>query len=240
MFGNLFNQKKEEEVAGSTPQQPVADASGFVPQQSVIQQPVSTPAAVAAQDPAMVASTMDPTKRQDLTALSRLDPRATQVLQHATSETKRIQQALIEPEQLLFGLLYDADIFKLIEEFGADAAAISKEIQSKEQNGTFTGQPTMSEATKNIFEESYGTSKNRGASFISPEDILIAIFSAPAAGSELQSKGVDKEKISEKLSKNGEYAMGKKSVLDKYGIDLTADRLKIRLLVYPYTFWPIF
>lgn len=215
MFGNLFNQKKE-------------DGTPVDPNQPVVQ-PVNSPfpadqAAVAA-PPAVDVSggtTMDPSKRQNVAALSRLDPRATQVLQHATSETKRIQQALIEPDQLLFGLLYDGDIFKLIEEFGADAAAISKEIQTKEQSGTFSGQPTMSDATKQIFEEAYGSSKNRGASFISPEDILIALFSAPA-GSALQSKGVDKEKVSEKLSKNGEFATGKKSVLDKFGIDLTAE-----------------
>lgn len=242
MFGNLFNQKKVDENG-----QP---AQGFQTQQPGMNQPFQpqmpqqqmnpawgSPAMQAPQmpmagaqmppqapvaDPNTIGATMDPSKRENLNALSRLDPRTTEILSHATAESKRIKQAFIEPDQLLFGLLYDGDIFKLIEANGADAAAISKEIQTKEQIGTYEGQPTLSEATKKVFDDAYSLAKNRGSGFITPEDILMALFSS-ATGSVLQEKGVDKKQIEEKLSKNADYATGKKSVLDKYGIDLTEE-----------------
>lgn len=165
---------------------------------------------------------IDPEKRQDLTALSRLDPRSTQVIFQATEEAKRIKQALIEPEQLLYGLLYDRDVFQLLEQFSVDVATISKEIQAGEKNGEFTGQPTLSENTKQIIEQAFEITKSRAASFISPEDILLALFNAAGATSNfLNTKGIQKEKIEEKLSKSGSYSVAKKSMLDKFGIDLT-------------------
>lgn len=165
---------------------------------------------------------IDPEKRQDLTALSRLDPRSTQVIFQATEEAKRIKQALIEPEQLLYGLLYDRDIFQLLEQFSVDVASISKEVQAGEKNGEFTGQPTLSENTKQIIEQGFEITKSRAASFISPEDILLALFNAAGATSNfLNTKGIQKEKIEEKLSKSGSYSVAKKTMLDKFGIDLT-------------------
>ncbi|HRN96022.1 MAG TPA: hypothetical protein PLD54_01080, partial [Candidatus Levybacteria bacterium] len=50
-------------------------------------------------------ASMDPSKRENVSALSRLDARAAQVLHHAQEETKRVQQALIEPDQVLYGLI---------------------------------------------------------------------------------------------------------------------------------------
>lgn len=174
------------------------------------------------QDPnAVVGSTIDPTKRQDMSALSHLDARAGAVLLHAQQEAARIKQATIEPEQLLIGLLFDEQIFKLLEEFSVDVAKLSRELQSKEKTGTFAGQPTLSDAAKQIFENAFTKSKNRGANFISPEDLLIELFANATTGGELAAGGVKKELVEEKLAKNPEFSTGKKSVLDKFGIDLT-------------------
>ncbi len=173
-------------------------------------------------NPTQVQDGIDPEKRQDLTALSRLDPRSTQVVYQATEEAKRIKQAFIEPEQLLYGLLYDRDVFQLLEQFSVDVATISKEVQQGEKMGEFTGQPTLSEVTKQIIEQAFETTKGRGASFISPEDILLALFNAAGATSTfLNTKGIQKEKVEEKLSKSANYSVAKKTMLDKFGIDLT-------------------
>lgn len=173
-------------------------------------------------DPTQVQDGIDPEKRQDLTALSRLDPRSTQVVYQATEEAKRIKQVFIEPEQLLYGLLYDRDVFQLLEQFSVDVATISKEVQQGEKMGEFTGQPTLSEVTKQIIEQAFETTKGRGASFISPEDILLALFNAAGATSTfLNTKGIQKDKVEEKLSKSANYSVAKKTMLDKFGIDLT-------------------
>ncbi|HLD01805.1 MAG TPA: ATP-dependent Clp protease ATP-binding subunit [Patescibacteria group bacterium] len=183
-------------------------------QQNSVPQPTT-----AAQD-SVVGSGIDPTKRQDMSALSHLDARTTAVLSHAQQEATRIKQATIEPEQVLFGLLFDEQIFKLLEEFSVDVAKLTREMQAKAVLGTFTGQPTLSDASKQVFERAFAKAKNRNANFISPEDLLVELFSA-STGATLQAGGISKAQVEEKLTKNPEYANGRKSVLDKYGIDLT-------------------
>lgn len=206
MFGNLFNQKRGI---------PQADEGKITP--VVSSEP--TPQ-VPEEVNSLLTSAMDPTFRQNISALSRLDPQTTQILQKATAEAKRVQQKIIEPEQILFGLLFDGEIFRLLEEF-TDVSKLSKSIQEQEKQGEYSGQPTLSPPSQQIFEQAYSLSKMRGASFISPQDLLLALFSQEKAAAYLKEKGVVKEDFEEKLSKEKSYFMGKKSVLDKFGVDLT-------------------
>lgn len=224
MFGNLFNQKKQ-------PLQPEASSQMSVPVSSqsinnVNQQAAVTPQGVASQGDAKTTSPavsrINPNLKQNLSALSHLDQRSTQVLQHAQEETKRIRQQLIEPDQLLIGLLYDADLFKLLEEFSVDPAKLTKEIQTKEVVGTFTGQPTLSDKSKQVFEQSYRDAKTRESSFVTPEDILLSLFNDTlTTAGQLKQQGINKEEVETKLSKAHGFSYGKKSVLDRFGIDLT-------------------
>lgn len=221
MLGNLFSQKKdkpnvpEDASNGLTPMQPPG-------QTSYMGQPMMPESQITS--PAMIGSKMSPALRQNLSALSHLDSRATQVLQHSQQEAARIRQQHIEPAQLLVGLLYDEAIFKLFEDFAVDITKLTQEIQSKEQVGNFMGQPTFSNTTQQIFEQAYRDAKKRGANFITPEDILVVLFSGNIqTAAFLQSQGVKKEQVMEKLAKSKEYANGKKSVLASFGIDLTEE-----------------
>ncbi len=220
MLGNLFSQKKDKPNVpqdasnGLTPMQPPA-------QTSYMGQPMLGQVAVF---PGMMGSKMNPALRQNLSALSHLDSRATQVLQHSQQEAARVRQQHIEPEQLLLGLLYDEAIFKLFEDFAVDITKLTQEIQSKEQVGNFMGQPTLSNTSQQIFEQAYRDAKKRGANFVTPEDILVVLFSGNIKTQAfLQSQGVKKEQVMEKLAKSPEYANGKKSVLASFGIDLTEE-----------------
>jgi len=210
MLGNLFSSKKDrlEEVP--------------VNQGNLVQNSAALPAApVQSADP-VVGSNIQPNQRQELSIMSHLDTRTSQVLAHAQEETKKIKQGLIEPEQILFGLLYDSDIFALLSQFSVNASQLSQEIQSKEQVGTFEGQSTLSDNSKKVFDQAYAAVKGRGIEFISPEDLLIALFSQNIAASGLlQSKGIDKAKLEENLSKSTTYVSGRKSSLEQFGIDLT-------------------
>jgi ATP-dependent Clp protease ATP-binding subunit ClpC len=213
MLGNLFTQRK-------TIKPPIAseDQAGFV-QSSVSEQDISSSGTTAA-----VGSRMDPLMRQNLSALSHLDARTTQVLHHAQDETKRIRQAQIRPEQLLLGLLYDEEIFKLLEQFEVDVAKLSQEIQSKEQIGTYLGQPTLSNESIQIFEQAYRETKKRGESFVSPEDLLMVICESNYEASlVLKEKGIKREQIEEKVVKSSIFIKGRKSILQQYGIDLTEE-----------------
>ncbi len=188
-------------------------------QQAIQQPPMAAPSNGAADN------SVNPLLKQDISILSKLDSRAVAILQKSLEEARRIKSSFIEPEQLLIGLLSDREIFNLLQNFSLDIAKIIREIQSKEIEGQFTGEPVLSENTKQILEAASSGAKGRGSEFISPEDILLALFSTTTAvASSLQAQGLEKAKIQEKLSsgvKGQEFATGKKSILAQYGVDLT-------------------
>lgn len=163
---------------------------------------------------------MSEEKKQNVAALSKLDERSKHVLQTATEEAKRIKQQFIQPDQLLYGLIQDKEIVSLLKSFNLDPEKLAKDIQEKSQPGYFEGQPMLSESTRNIFESAHAGSKKRDASFIAPEDILLALFDS-VEKEYLKTQGLEKEKIQKNLSKNSEFALGRRSVLEKFGIDLT-------------------
>lgn len=230
MLGNLFGQRKSDHE-GQTSTAPPAANLPPIQGASVSPAPMSSGPAIAnqtslpaspGQNSGVVGSSMEPGRRQDLSALSHLDSRSSQVLAHAKEEVKRIKQALIEPTQLLEGLLFDQDIYKLLEQFSVDVAKLSGELKSKEQVGTFLGEPTLSDASKQIVEQAYRDAKVRGVDFITPEDILLCLFSQNADASQtLKAQGLKKEQLEEQLAKSGGFTTSKKSVLQKFGIDLT-------------------
>ncbi len=249
MFGNLFNQPKPNDSGQvapppQIPQQPYVQGAyygpvqpmypqqfqnpfvGQVPQMppQVPMQPVPTQSGIT-QDPVVApdaAPSIDDDKKGSVSALSRLDPRSTQVINEATNSAKSHKQQQIELDDILLGLTKDKDIAKLFQEFKLDPAKIQSDLVGKMQTGTFEGQPQLSEATKALLEKAFRDAKAREAGFIAPEDILLAMFDT-AENEFLATQGVDKGKFEEKLSKDAEFALGRHSVLDKFGIDLTAE-----------------
>ncbi len=168
--------------------------------------------------------------QSDLSALSHLDPRATQALTHAQEETKRIKQQFIEPDQVLIGLLYDQQLYAMLGEMNADGGQISKEIQAAEKMGVYKGQPTLSKTAQEVFDQAYRDAKMHGANFIAPEDILIVLFDPKyTTGKLLEKHNIKKEQMVDKLSKNPNSNFGKKTVLEKYGTDLTEEARAGRL-----------
>lgn len=202
MLGNLFGSRKFEASTQqpNPPSQMPQDLQGAVPS--------STP--------------MAPQTRQGLSVMSHLDTRLTQVLNLAREESKKMRQPLIEPEQIMVGLLFDSEIFKLMSQFSADPSKIVREIQGRETPGNFTGEPVLSEASKKIFDDSYVMVKGRGVEFITPEDILLSLFSGASSSAILQQEGIKKEDIEQTLSKSTTYTKGKRSTLETFGVDLTA------------------
>lgn len=213
MLGNLFTSKKYPENLNNTP--PVINPPVV---SSPVVQNISQPQATGD----IVGSFMKPVVRADLSILSHLDTRATAALNQAEKEAKRIKQELIEPEQLLIGLTFDGDVFQLLGKFSVDVSALARELQAKEQVGAFQGNPTLSNTSKQLFEKAYSLVKERGVEFISPEDLLVALFAQnTAVATLLQSQGLEKAKIEAELSKSSSFTYGKKSALEEYGIDLT-------------------
>ncbi len=214
MLGNLFSQKKNHQ-AGSMPQAPVAAPSMVNP---MAQAPGAT-----SQSEDVVGSSMKPDLRQDLSILTHLDSRTATVLHQAEQEARRTKQAMIEPDHILLGLLFDGDIFQMLSGIGVDATKVANALQGKIKDGTFTGQPTLSDNAKQIFEKAYEGAKQRSTEFVTPEDVLLTLFTDSNIAGFLQSSGITKDKIEAKLAKSADFVTGKKSILDQFGIDLTRE-----------------
>lgn len=236
MFGDLFKKKQFDEK-GPAPQNPQGQfmpngqvqyvasdqmmGNGMVqqgyPQQVAPQmQPGVLPQGIAG-------SSMDPSKRQNVNALSHLDSRSNQILQQAQNEAKKYQKTAIEPDLLLLSLTYDREIYKLLQKHQVDVASLAQEIEQKQEMGTSTTPPILSDSTQRIFDEAYKFAQKRSSSFISPEDLLLSLFSSESSAALLASKGVDKKDFEETLEKDTKFKTGKKSVVEEYGIDLTAE-----------------
>lgn len=227
MFGNLFNTRREavEEVPiASIKQQGKIGGEGSFQETIKIKEDQQEKESIE-----HVTPTSSPLARQNITALSRLDPRATKVLDQAQTLAKKNNLAKIEPDNLLYGLLYDSEIFKIFEEFEADPAKISQEIEGKQEKGDFSGQPTLSDASRQILDEAYNNSKLRGSSFIAPEDVLLSLFGQNLTGDFLASHGIKKEGLEDKLSKQAGFVVSRRSMVDRYSIDLTAEAREGRL-----------
>lgn len=208
MLGNLFGQKQTISQPTASSVQPIVESTDSVQ---------------------TVGSSMSPAKRLDLSVLSHLDARTTTVLTHAEEEAKKIKQATIEIDQLFLGLLFDSEIFQLLTSSGANPAQVSSQIQERQKMGVSETQPSLGETSKHIFEQAYTLAKNHDAEFVSPEDILMAFISSANASSVLQvltTSGFSKEKLQEVLSKSTGESFGKRTVLDKFGIDLTMQAQK--------------
>lgn len=230
MFGKLFNQKKDGEAQGAQalPDQSASQSTTTFSYESSQQSHAPQEEHPGAGLPKGQRVTTSPPEinyiKADISALSHLDPRASLVLTHSQEETRRIHLQYIEPDQLLFGLLYDEQISKLLGEFSIDVGRLSKEIQAKERIGTYRGQPILSKVSQQIFDQAYRDAKMRSSPFVSPEDILVVLFSPNYSTQQiLQTQGLKKEAVVEKLSKSSAFNYGRKSTLEKYAIDLTAE-----------------
>lgn len=205
LFDNIFTAKPSTETEQTTnPQDP-----GLAPQAD---------------------SKINPILKQDMQVMSHLDPRATQIMTSAIEEAKKAKASLIEPEHILLSLLSDRDIFKLLQNSSIDIAEITRDLQSKQNIGEFSGEPTLSESSKQILEKAYTSVKERKVEFVTPEDILLSLLDSNTfTANSLKQKGLEKDKLAEKLSKNPEFKTGKKSALKEFGIDLTEAALQGKL-----------
>src|SRR5579885_457993 len=230
MFGSIFAQKKNQTAQPVDQGQNVVAAQTPAPLQQSSPETVAPPptapmqSVTPAQSLPQAQDTRQPATSPEMSALSHLDPRASQVLTHAQEEAKRLKQQYIEPDQLLFGLLYDEQIYRLLGEFSVDGGALSKEIQGKEKMSTYQGQPVLSKTSQQVFDQAYRDAKMRGSNFITPEDIFVVLFSPNfSTAATLQAHGLKKETIIEKMAKNPNLDYGHKTILEKYGIDLTEE-----------------
>lgn len=161
----------------------------------------------------------DPLVRQQMSALSNLDSQTVAVLERATSEAKTAHQALIEPPHILAGLLSDQKVIEVLGKFSIDLSKLIREIRNQQVNGNFTGEPALSEESKQIFEDAFANVQKRGDSYITPLDVLMSIFGKSVHTAKmLEAEGVKFEQIKQDV-----VSSSPSQVLEKFGIDLTKE-----------------
>lgn len=201
---NLFSQSSPAPVV-EVPQEPAQMAPVIPPSVSVT--------------PPSKSSTADPLVRQDMAVLSHLSPGSVSVLEKAQSEAKNFHQPFIEPMHVFLGLLSNSEVSTTLNKFSVDISKLIREIRSLQADGKFTGEPVLSEESKQIFEEAYLQVKKNGSGLIEPNDLLLAIFSKSIQIDKLlERQGVKGEQLSKEI---GDHKVSTSGGLGKYGADLT-------------------
>lgn len=189
----------------------------------------------------------------DLSALS--DP-LEQALEQARLLAATRQQALIQPEHLLYTLLdHESNLFALLEKRGIACEALLDALASR-LNQNSSGRlepgrkPVASKALRLLLEGSFTCAKERGAATVEPIDVMLAAVDQAVTEirddvrKDLQQSGVTKEVVSgiegtqrtlketyqqgEKESRRSPEMLGKK-YLEQFGRDLTAEAAAGRL-----------
>src|SRR5690606_29439529 len=167
MFGDLFKKKQFEEKppeAQNVPQGPIgADGQGqyIMQNQANMVSPQQPQAGLVPRG--IAGASMDPTKRQNVNALSHLDSRTNQILQQAQNEARKYQKPVIEPDLILLALTYDREVYKLLQKHKVDVASLAQEIEQKQETGTATSPPILSDTTQRIFDEAYRFAQKRSS-----------------------------------------------------------------------------
>src|SRR3989344_9536525 len=179
-------------------------------------------------------SNINQQKRNDLDVMTHLTQRSNRVFMAATNKAKELQNAIVDTEHLLFGLLTDGKIFKMLTDLKIAPQLVEQELTKvyKRENSKFPPQP--SPRVKRIIGNSLIFARKLGYEFISPEHILLALFDEGegAAARILVKLGLKKEDLNKKVTGKKEGVTDqtgqqkvpekKKSALEQYSIDLTA------------------
>ncbi|MBI4038920.1 ATP-dependent Clp protease ATP-binding subunit [Candidatus Daviesbacteria bacterium] len=169
--------------------------------------------------------TSDPLIRQQISVLSNLDSDSVTVLEQAKTEARNFHQALIEPAHILLGLLSDQKIIEALNQFSLDISQLIREIRQLQKSGNFSGEPTLSEESKQTLEDAFASVQKRGENYIRPLDILMSIFAKSSHTAKmLESKGAKIDQIKQAI-----VSQNPSQVLEKFGIDLTKEALEGKL-----------
>lgn len=169
-------------------------------------------------------------KHQELDLLTHLTPRSNRVFVAALSKAKELQNQYIDSEHLLYGLLTDSEIYRLLVELKVSPQLVDEELKKNYKKENFTSSPTPSPRVKKILNDALILARKLGFEFISPEHILLSLYEEGegVAARVLNKFGLKREDLNKKIlgKKEGlekeENISKKKSALEQFTIDLTA------------------
>jgi len=95
------------------------------------------------------------------------------------------------------------DMLKIFEEFQLDVAKKNHHSRSTiARTGGNICRPTHYQTVRSSFSNKHSGMQNRNSSFITPEDLLIALFSATTTSAYLKAQGLEKRKAEQRPRKH--------------------------------------
>lgn len=119
---------------------------------------------------------MDPAKREGLDILTHLSQRSSQVIFKAANQTTTLHLPYIDTEHILYGLLFDGQLFSFLRDLKVNPVEIQKEVESHFEPGNFQGQPQFSPRVKRALELAFTNSRESNATFVNPEHLIAGLL----------------------------------------------------------------
>ena len=188
----------------------------------------------------VLTSTLTGAKRQDLDVMTHLSQRANKVFIEATNKAKELKNAFLDSEHILFGLISDPEIFKILIELRIQPQSVGEELAKVYKKEDSLTPPQTAPRVKQIVEKALTVARNLGFEFVAPEHLLLALYEeGEGVGARILVKlGLTKEDINKKITGKKEGILGnatigngiqnqlnlkkQRSALEQYTKDLTA------------------
>jgi len=178
-------------------------------------------------------SNMTDKQRSQLDVMTHLTQRSNKVFVKANEKAKEMKNAFVDSEHLLYGLLSDSQVYKLLSELKVQPQIVEQELAKVYKKESSQNPPQIAPRIKQIIEKSLVVARKLGYEFISPEHILLALYEeGEGVGARILVKlGLSKEDINKKITGKKEGVTGsnnkpekhkQRSALNEYTIDLTA------------------
>ncbi len=176
-------------------------------------------------------------KREELDLMTHLTQRSNRVFLSAQTKAKELNNAYVDSEHVLHGLLSDSEIYNFFTEQKVLPQTIEEELtkvykkDASSKPGEIQKQPQISPRVKRVLDNSLVIARKLGFEFISPEHLLLALYEeGEGVGARVLAKlGLKKEELNKKITGKREgieseskEAEQHKSELEQYTIDLTA------------------
>src|SRR3989344_8973643 len=172
-------------------------------------------------------------KRTELDVMTHLTQRSNKVFIEANNKAKALQNAFVDSEHLLHGLLTDSEIYRTLVSLKIQPQQVEQELEKIYKKEAVTTPPQISPRIKKVIETSLVVARKLGFEFIAPEHILLALYEeGEGIGARiLVTLGLSKEELNKKITgkkegvttnENSQKQKEKQSALQQFTIDLTA------------------
>lgn len=220
-------------AAVADPQQPWVvhppDAAAAQPQSGQVAASVSQTQAADGTTKIPHISDKPQTKQEELDLMTHLTQRSNRVFMLATGKSKELHNSFVDSEHVLYGLLSDSEIYKILTDLKIQPSIVEQELNKVYKKENAAVNPQLSPRVKRVMDLSLVVARQMGFEFISPEHVLVSLVEeGEGLGAQVLKKlGLKKDELNKKVTgKKGKVGTedgraDHKSALAEFTINLT-------------------